>query len=274
MGLIIRVAGVDWSGRGLPLAKGFVVPESLLGAFDFRPRTNRFTDLSGKGYIAVPYRNKLDNTALVADQAVLQDTSNGLGVIVRNGSLDFKIPNRVLPIGGAVRFTTMIVGGYSGLPFDEGQPVNNATICNLADMGNGVTSGFVPPVIQQYTADTTLGARVRGTQASNIGAPAPLGQKSCLFVSFDGDKFTYRNMTTGSVVVKTAEELGLAAGTSLTPSIRCPTLVAGNYYVGATAVIGLYPELYQVAQWDKVLTESEMQDQYASSKVLFAAVGI
>lgn len=274
MGLIISVAGVDWSGRGLPLVKGFVAPESLLGAFDFRPRTNRLSDLSGKGYVAVPYRNKLDNTALVVDQTVLQDTANGLGVIVRNGSLDFKVPNRVLPIGGSVRFTMMVVGGYSGLPFDAGQPVNNAAICNLADMGNGVTSGFVPPVIQQNSADTTLGARVRGNQASNIGAAAPLGQKSCLFLSFDGTKFTYRNMTTGSIVVKTAEELGVAAGTSLTPSIRCPTLVAGNYYVGATAIIGLYPELYQVAQWDKVLTESEMQDQYASSKVLFAAVGI
>ena len=75
-------------------------------------------------------------------------------------------------------------------------------------------------------------------------------------------------------MVKTAEELGLAVGSNLNPSGRCPTLMAGNYYVGATAIIGLYPELYQVAQWDKVLTESEMQDQYASSKVLFAAVGI
>lgn len=273
MGLIIRVSGVDWSGKGFPLAKGFVAPANLIGAFDLRPRANRLADVSGNGLVAVPLRNRLDNTALTEDPTVLQETGNGLGVIVRNGALDFKIPNRALPIGGNVRFTTMIVGGYSGLPFDTGQPANNATISNLADMGNGVGAGDVPPVIQQYRVDTSLGARIRTSAASNIGAPAALGQKTCFFLTFDGNKFSYRNMTNGALVEKTAAELGIVASI-LPPAARTPTLVSGNYFVGATAIIGLYPELYQVAQWDKVLTLQEMQDQYAASKSVFGAVGI
>lgn len=273
MGLIVRVKGVDWSGKGFPLINGFVSAGNLRGAYDFRPRDNRLHDVSVHGLVAIPYRNSLNNTALFQDPTVLQDTDNGLGVIVRNGALDFKIPNLTLPIGGSVRFTTMVVGGYSGLPFDAGQPASNASLCNLADMGNGVGATDVPPVIQQNSPDTTLGARIRSAAASNIGAPAPLGQKSCLFLSFDGNKFTYRNMTTGAVVEKTAAELGIVAS-SLIPSFRCPTLVAGNYYVGATAIIGLYPELYQVAQWDKVLTLAEMESQYQSSKLLFTEVGI
>lgn len=274
MGLIVRVKGVDWSGKGFPLISGFVSVDNLLGAYDFRPRANRLQDVSGRGLSAVPYRNLLNNTPLVQDSTVLQDTANGLGLIVRNGALDFKIPNRTLPIGGSVRFTTMVVGGYSGIPFDTGQPASNATICSLADMGNGVSSADFPPVIQQFATDTTLGGRLRGVNSSsNIGAVAPLGIKSCLFLTFDGTKFTYRNMTTGQVVEKTAAELGVTAG-SLVPSSRAPTLVSGNYFVGNSALIGLYPELYQVAQWDKVLTIAEMDSQYQSSKLLFSDVGI
>lgn len=273
MGLIIRVDGVDWSGKGFPLAKGFVAPESLRGAFDLRPRTGRLKDVSGNGFVAVPYRNKLDNTVLLEDPTVLQDTANGLGLIVRNGALDFKIPNLALPIGGTVHFTTMIVGGYSGIPFDTGQPANNAIIANLADMGNGASAGDVPPVLQQYRVDTSLGARIRANAASNIGSPAALGQKSCFFLTFDGTKFTYRNMTTGSLVEKTPADLGIVASV-LTPAAITPTMVAGNYVKGTTAIIGLYPELYQVAQWNKVLSLTEMQDQYSASKAVFSAVGI
>lgn len=273
MGLIIRVSGVDWSGKGFPLAKGFVAQDALRGAFDFRPRANRLSEVTGKGFVAVAYRNKLDNTALVADPTVLQDTANGLGLIVRNGALDFKIPNLAIPIGGNVRFTMMIVGGYSGIPFDTGQPANNATICNLADMGNGVTPADVPPVLQQYLVDGSLGARIRANAASNIGAPAGVGQKTCFFVTYDGVKFSYRNMTTGSVVDKTPAELGIVAST-LTPAARTPNLIAGNYFVGTTAIIGHYPELYQVAQWNRVLTLAEMKDQYGASKAVFSSVGI
>lgn len=273
MGLIIRVSGVDWSGKGYPLAKAFIASESLLGAFDFRNRTNRLVDVSGRGFVAVPYRNRLDNTALVPDATVLENTANGLGLIVRNGALDLKVPNRTLTIGGNVKFTTLVVGGYSGLPFDTGQPASNATICNIVDLGNGATATDMPPMIQQYRVDATLGGRLRAPAVSNIGAVAGLGQKSCFFLSFDGNKFSYRNMTTGALVEKTAAELGITSPT-LVPRINVPTMMSGNYTVGATALIGLYPELYQVAQWDRVLTIEEMQNQYESSKALFSIVGI
>lgn len=273
MGLNIQVPGVDWSGKGFPLARAFVAESDLIAAFDFRPRTNRLSEVFGKPFTAVPLRNALNNTALTVDATVLENTGNGLGIIVRNGALDMKVPNRTLPIGGSVRFTMMIVGGYSGIPFDTGQPASNASICNLSDMGNGVSNGDVPPALQQNVPDTTLGARLRSNTSSNIGAAAAVGQKSCFFVTFDGTKFIYRNMTTGSLVEKTATELGIVAS-SLPPSGRAPTLVAGNYFVGTTAIIGLYPELYQVAQWSRVLTLAEMQTQYGSSKAIFSAAGV
>lgn len=275
MGLVIRIKGADWSGKGYPLVRGFTAEESLVAGFDFRLRDDFLNDVSGHGFKAIAYRNAVNNTPLVADPSVLERTANGLGIVVRNGCLDFGVPNRALAVGGAVHFTMLIVGGYSGLPFDSGQAQApaGATICNLADMGNGLTAGEVPPVLQQYRVDSTLGARVKASAVSNIGAAATLGRKTCFFLTYDGLKFVYKNMTTGAIVTKTNQDLGLTVQT-LTPSTRCPTLVSGNYFVGTSAIIGLYPELYQVAQWNRVLTETEMQEQYAASKIIFSAVGV
>lgn len=273
MGLIIRAKGVDWSNKGFPLVSGFVALSNLEAGYDFRPRTKRLHEVSGKGIVAIPYRNLLNSGSLVADDTVLENTQNGLGVIVRNGGLDYGIANKTYTVGGADAFTLMIVGGYSGLPFDPGQPANNAVICNLVDMGNGVTDVAGPPMIQQYKTDLTLGGRITSSYASNIGSAESLGRKTCMFITYDGAKFTYINKTTGAVVVKTNAELSLVAG-PLAPHARCKNLFSGNYYKGVTAIIGLYPELYQVARWNKVLSSIEMQDQYASSKALFSAVGI
>lgn len=273
MGLIIEVTGADWSGRGYPLANGFVANDNLLAGFDFRLRNDRLTDVSGRGFTATPYRNNINGAALVEDATVLENASGGQGIIVRNGMLDLKLSNREFPVNGSTHFTTMIVGGYSGIPFDSGQPGGTPIICNLVDMGNGVSAGDSPPVLQQYRVDTSLGARIRATAASNIGAAAGLGIKTCFFVTYDGLKVTYKNMSTGALVERTNAQLGIV-GTSLKPAANCPTLRSGNYLVGTSAAIGLYPELYQVAQWDKVLTADEMQAQYLSSKSLFPSIGI
>lgn len=276
MSVIIRVKGVDWSGKGFPLVSGFVALANLEAAFDFRPRADRLNDVSGKGFVAVPYRNLLlSNAALVADDTVLENTANGLGLIVRNGALDYGLPNKPYAVGGTDGFTMMIVGGYSGIPFDADQPVQNATISNLVDLGNGVTSSESPPMIQQYVPNGTLGARVKSGATSNIGEQVSTGKKSCFFLSYDGKKFVYTNKTTGAVITKTNADLGIV-GSTLAVDVRCPRLISGNYFVGgaASAIVGLYPELYQVAKWNKVLSASEMKDQYASSKALFPTVGI
>ncbi|MNC58909.1 hypothetical protein D3C75_1086770 [compost metagenome] len=130
-------------------------------------------------------------------------------------------------------------------------------------------------MVQQYVTNGTLGGRVKSGATSNIGEVVASGKKSCFFLSYDGLKFTYTNMTTGTVTVKTNADLNIL-GATLTPDAKCPMLISGNYYVAGapTAVAGLYPELYQLAKWNKVLSDSEMQAQYASSKALFAAVGI
>lgn len=270
--MIIRAKDADWSGKGFPLLTGFVAMDNLEAGFDLRPRTNRLQEVSGKGYVGRAYRNQLNNAELQPDNTVLENTANGLGLIVRNGSLDWGIPNKPLIVGGTDAFTMMVVGGYSGMPFDAGQPANNAIICNLADMGNGAAGTLRPVMLQQHNAGT-LGGRIESNYASNLGSAESLGRKSCFFLSYDGKKFTYTNKTTGAIVTKTNAELGLANGT-LPISSRAPHLVSGNYYVGTTAIIGLYPELYQLARWNRVLTDQEMQNQYASSKVLFSKVGI
>lgn len=276
MSVIIRVKGVDWSGKGFPLVSGFVALANIEAAFDFRPREDRLRDVSGKGFVAAPYRNPLlSNAPLVPDDTVIENTANGLGLIVRNGALDYGLPNKPYALGGAAAFTMMIVGGYSGIPFDANQPVQNATICNLVDLGNGVTSSESPPMLQQYMTNGTLGGRVKSGATSNIGETTPTGKKSCFFLSYDGQKFVYTNKTTGVVVTKTNADLGLV-GSALAVDVRCPRMVSGNYFTAGapSAIVGLYPELYQVAKWNKVLSASEMQAQYASSKVLFPTVGI
>jgi len=272
MGMIIRVKGVNWAGKGFPLANGFIAQANLEAAYDFRPRASRLLEVTGKGFLVQPYLNKLDGT-VVADPTVIRDTTNGQGIIVKNGFIDYGVANKTYTVGGSDAFTLMVVGGYSGLDFEAGQPANNASICNLAEMGNGVSSGPTLPMLQQYRVDGTLGARANAAYSSNVGAAEAVGKKSCFFVSYDGAKMTYTNKTTGAVVVKTNAELGLPAG-PLAPATRAKNLTSGNYYLGTTAVIGLYPELYQVARWNKVLSAAEMQDQYNSSRLLFSKVGI
>lgn len=276
MSVIIRVKGVDWSGKGFPLVSGFVALANIEAAFDFRPRENRLLDVSGKGFVATPYRNLLlANKALVADDTVLEETSNGLGLIVRNGALDYGLPNRPCPVGGSEGFTLMVVGGYSGIPFDLDQPVQNAGICSFLDSGNGVTLSESMPMLQQNLINGSLGGRVKHGSISNVGAVEHVGKKSCFFLSYDGQKFVYTNKTTGVVVTKTNAELGIT-GLSIGVNVMSPRLISGNNYTSGSpsAITGHYPELYQVAKWNKVLNDSEMQAQYASSKLLFSTVGI
>lgn len=276
MSLFFRCKGVDWSGKGFPLVGGFVAMASIAAAFDFRPREGRFNEVTGKGFVATPYRNKLlSNTALVADDSVLAEASNGLGVIVRNGALDYGLANRPYSVGGSEGFTLMVVGGYSGQPFDADQPVQNAAICCLLDAGNGVRSSENMPMLQQNVTNGTLGGRIKNGATSNIGEVTTTGKKSCFFLSYDGQKVVYTNKSTGAVVTKTNADLGLT-GSALGVGDMSPRLISGNNYTGsiASAITGLYPELYQVAKWNKVLSAAEMQAQYDSSKLLFAAAGI
>ena len=276
MSLFFRCKGVDWSGKGFPLVGGFVAMASIAAAFDFRPREGRLNEVTGKGFVATPYRNKLlSNTALVADASVIAESSNGLGIVVRNGALDYGLANRPYSVGGSEGFTAMVVGGYSGLPFDADQVVQNATICNLVDMGNGVTNSETMPMLQQHVSGGTLGARVKTGTIANIGEVAATGKKSCFFLTYDGLKFVYTNKTTGAVVTKTNADLGLT-GSALAVHGMSPRLISGNSYTGGvpSAITGLYPELYQLAKWNKVLSAAEMQAQYDSSKLLFAAAGI
>lgn len=276
MALLIRVKGVDWSGKGFPMVGGFVTASALAAAFDFRPRAQRLEEVSGKGYTAKPYRNLLlSNTALVPDASVLEDTADGLGLRVRNGALDYGLPNIPYTVGGAAAFTMMIVGGYSNLPFDPDQLVQNATICNFADMGNGVTNSENMPMLQQLISNGTLGGRFKSGATANLGEVAAVGKKSCFFLSYDGQKFVYTNKTTNATLTKTNAELGII-NPVLPVNGMAPRLISGNSYTGGvpSAITGLYPELYQVAKWNKVLSAAEMQAQYDSSKALFAAVGI
>ncbi|MGP6532177.1 hypothetical protein, partial [Klebsiella pneumoniae] len=82
--------------------------------------------------------------------------------------------------------------------------------------------------------------------------------KCAIFLTFDGTNFTVYNATTGFTETKTVTELGITAALPVSPGI-------GIGATGTASNAALSPTIYQIAQWSRVLSKTEMDEQYSKT---------
>ncbi|MBZ1896957.1 hypothetical protein, partial [Klebsiella pneumoniae] len=95
--------------------------------------------------------------------------------------------------------------------------------------------------------------------------------KCAIFLTFDGTNFTVYNATTGFTETKTVTELGITAALPVSASIA-PGIGIGA--TGTASNAALSPTIYQIAQWSRVLSKTEMDEQYSKTRSAFSGVGI
>ncbi|MBK5649300.1 MAG: hypothetical protein I4N51_21440, partial [Acinetobacter sp.] len=155
---VYKLKGADFTGQGLPNIFPFVAKDSL--DFAFNLASGNLKDLTTKTADLVPYRTTsvAGGGSRVVDPTVVTQALNGLGVRIANGCLVSSVGFTPIPIGGAVKFTLMFVGGWDGTNVDN--PITAPGISIFLDICNGVTSNNAT-MMQYCKNDKSLSARVR-----------------------------------------------------------------------------------------------------------------
>lgn len=263
---VFKIAGADFSGQGLPNINNIVSPELARYAFDFR--NGNLVDVIGKTADLVPYR--VDNVAYTRtqDATVVQQVFNGLGIKLSGGCLMTSVDFSTIKINGSTPLSILVVGGWSG------EVVTGASIAGFLDIGNGISANAQGVVMQYYNASGGgIGARVKSGGDSNIGDTVSPTNKLCFMIlTFDGTTWTLVNKTTGKTTIKTNTELGITADILPVPN-NASNKVGTKHYLGHAHAVSkldsLPANLCQVAYWDKVLSGTEIDAQYAMSKGMF-----
>ena len=266
---VFKLAGADFTGQGLPNTNTVVAPELARYAFDFR--NGNLSDLVGKTADLVPYR--VDNTlnTRVVDSSVVQQAFNGLGIKLSGGCLMTSVDFSTIKIDGSTPLSILVVGGWSG------EAVTGASIASFLDIGNGISANAQGAVMQFYNSGGgQIGARVKSGGASNVGDVVSPNNKLCFMIlTFNGSTWTLVNKTTGKTTVKTNAELGITADIPKIPN-TASNKVGTKHYLGHAhthQLIDAMPvNLCQIAYWDKVLSGTEIDAQYALSQSMFTGV--
>lgn len=264
-GTFFKLANADFTGQGLPSLSTVVASAQARYAFDFR--NGNLDDVTGKTATLVPYRvNNTTNTRTI-DTSVISSALNGLGVKITGGCLTTSVTFEALKIDGSKPFSILIVGGWSG------ETVVGGGFASFIDIGSGLSQDYGASIIYHNGNGGVIGARVKNASTANIGAVVSPTNKTCfMLLTFDGTTWTVINKTTGSTVSKTNAELGISA--DLPPISNLGANRVGNYvYFGHShthSLLDALPvNLCQVAFWNKVLSGTEIDAQYAMSKTMF-----
>lgn len=271
MTMIIRIPGVDWSGKGFPQIEPFVGSDAIEFGYDFASGSARLKDLTGKHADLVPYRQDIvGGITRTVDPTVVTDASSGLGINVELGYLLTDVALAAIPIDGSVQFTIMVVGGYSGIAFPEDKIAGGgAGISNLYDNGTSITAtGFRI----QSTLVGAHGTTIKSSAAVMSDAISPNSKKTLSFLTFDGANWSFVNKTLGTSYSKTNAELGISG--TLGVNTGHVNKVAMGHYHSSSTLAAAYPTLYQTAKWNRVLTASEMNEQYARTKARKPGIGL
>lgn len=285
MGTRIVAVGADWSGKGKPNIFPFVSLSDADFAYDFRPRTTKYNDLTKKTTISLMRGTLSPGNASIAfstDNTVGLVSADGQGLTIDNLGAAFisSIP-KALALDGSVKLTAYVVGGYSGLAFPAGSqypgsPGQTPQICNLFDYGNRVLKdrGFtIESDGYGSNSSAQFGGRVNSYNPS-VGSQlvgTTRTAKCAIFLTFDGTNFTVYNATTGFTETKTVADLGITAALPVSASI-VPGIGIGA--TGTASNAALSPTIYQIAQWSRVLSKTEMDLQYSKTRAAFSGIGI
>lgn len=263
---VFKLSGADFTGQGLPNINTIVSPELARYAFDFR--NGNLSDVTGKTADLAPYR--VDNTlnTRTLDSSVIQTVFGGIGIKLTGGCLMTSVDFSTIKIDGSTPISILVVGGWSG------EVVSGASMASFLDVGNGISGNAQGAVMQYYNgAGGKIGARVKSGGDSNIGDTVSPTNKLCFMIlTFDGTTWTLTNKTTGKTTVKTNTELAITADIAPIPNTSS-NKVGTKHYLGhahTNSLLDALPvNLCQVAYWDKVLSGTEIDAQYAMSKGMF-----
>lgn len=259
MSTIIRVKGVDWSSKGFPNISPFVARSDLEFGYDLAARSSLLSDLSGNGHALTPYKNDIAAGIHGIDPAITVGIGGGQGVQVELGYLLHSKPLAPIPIDGSVQFTVMVIGGKSPAEFPPDKVDGSAPQkAGLFDYGSMVTyNGY-----SIETTDTSVSARINSASPVLTVAASP-GGRSLIFLAYDGDRWTLRNGVTGESASKTNAQMGITAPIPMSGVAR-PGAAIGHTHP-ATTLHAFYPSLYQVAKWNRPLSEAEISEQCSLS---------
>lgn len=268
-GTFFKLTSADFTGQSLPNLNTIVSPAQARYAFDFR--NGNLDDVTGNTASLVPYR--VDNVAYTRtqDATVVQQVFNGLGIKLSGGCLMTSVDFSTIKINGSTPLSILVVGGWSG------ETVTGASIASFLDIGNGVSSNAQGAVMQFYNSGGgQIGARVKSGAASNVGDTVSPTNKLCFMIlTFDGTVWTLVNKTTGKTTIKTNTELGITADILPVPN-NASNKVGTKHYLGhahTNSLLDSLPvNLCQVVYWDKVLSGTEIDAQYALSQSMFTGV--
>lgn len=278
MTTVFRLLGADFSGKGLPNVFPFVGRADLEYGFDFRSRANRLIDLADKHTITPKRVDQVGGVINVTDPTIITDADGGLGINVELGYLQCSLPIAAIPVDGSKRFTFMVVGGYSGIPFPAGKVSGSApNTAILLDYGCYVSNtGFAIEKSGLATAGSQQ-ARVESSSANLIISPyGSASQKTASFLTFDGTNWKLVNKTLGLSAAGTNSSLSVAGNPIAVSSAGYTNgqLSLGGHLHPTTTVFGGTPTLFQQAMWNRVLTDAEIEQQYQATKQAFSYVGV
>ncbi len=269
---VYTLKNADFSGQGLPSIFPFVAQAEAEFAYDFRTRANRLNDLTGRHADLVPKRQDIvGGVTRTVDPTIIADQDSGAGIRLELGYLETDITCPTIPIDGSVQFSVLVVGGYSGVAFPaEKIAVTAPALANLLDYGTGISASSF--CFDDEPVTPLIGNRIKSggfVNASNKGTSA---KKCVMLLTFNGTTWTLHNKTLGTVVAKTNTELGISG--PLAPSTAHVTKVVSGHYHSSSTLAARYPALYQLARWNRVLTQAEIDRQYDFTKAAFPAIGI
>ncbi|WP_336142462.1 hypothetical protein [Acinetobacter sp. 102] len=258
---VYRLPNADFNGQGLPTLFPYIAKESLSYAFDLAGGSLK--DLTGKTANLVPYRttSAVGGGTRVIDPTVITQLDNAIKIT--SGCLVSSVPFKPIPIDGTVQFSIMFIGGWDGSTIPEAATA--PYIATYLDIGNGVTANNAP-MMQFNSSDKTLGARFKTGSSSNIGTVVSnVTRLYFMVLTYNGLEWTLHNKTLGTVVKKTNAELGQTAQIPVASG-----LVPLFHYIGhghlSSTIAGLPVVVSQVANWNRVLSSTEIETQYQMSK--------
>ncbi len=271
MTFLIRVAGADWSGKGMPNIVPFVATDSLEYGFDFRNRPSMLTDVTGKHTITPKRNDPAGGIVNITDPTVVVPVLDGTGIRVDLGYLQSSKPIITFAAGNAGLFTFMVVGSASGVAFPPEKVAGGAPLASiLLDNGSVVSpTGF--------SIDNLLaGGSFPGRKAARIESPGVVLNPEtsnqviyspCVqFLTYNGVNWTLYNMTRGTSATGTNAELSVADPMVVTASANGGKINLGGSGHPSSTLHAHFPTLFQSAMWNKVLTTQEMAAQYANTK--------
>lgn len=268
MTIVIRVAGANWSGKGLPTIYPFVANDALEFGFDFFNGPNLLLDAAGKHTVTPKRVAVFDAVFNVTDPTILVPVDSGQGIRVDMGYLQSSLPIAPLFAGGARQFTFLLVSRGGELAFPPDKVVGSApAVSIMLDWGSQVSgSGWT---VDRFVNTGLNACRIDSSQpvlAPETGSK-PLTAPEVLFLTYDGTSWTLINKTFGFSLTRTNTAMAVADPISIHASgwTDSKLSLGGNSNRASTAH-AFSPVVYQRAMWNRVLTTAEINDQYARTK--------